>query len=95
MDKELILDKLSQSMPYLQQCFNVKRIGFFGSYARGENKPDSDIDILIEFFEPIGWEFVELKDYLEKLFGKNVDLVTENALKPQLKKRILNEVIYQ
>nr|NIQ07596.1 nucleotidyltransferase [Candidatus Korarchaeota archaeon]NIU85243.1 nucleotidyltransferase [Candidatus Thorarchaeota archaeon]NIW15326.1 nucleotidyltransferase [Candidatus Thorarchaeota archaeon]NIW53291.1 nucleotidyltransferase [Candidatus Korarchaeota archaeon] len=54
----------------------------------------SDVDILVKFSEPIGWEVVDLKEYLESLLGKSVDLVTVNALKPQLKEKILAEVEY-
>jgi len=70
----------------------IKRI--FGSYVRGEEKENSDIDILVEFYEPVGWEFIDLKDFLEEIFGREVDLVTVGALKPQLKDSVLEEVVY-
>ena len=54
----------------------------------------SDIDILVEFSEPVGWEFIDLKDFLEMILEIKVDLVTKNALKPQIRDRILNEVVY-
>ncbi len=72
--------------------FHLKDMGVFGSFARGEETPASDVDILVEFSEPIGWEFVELKEYLENILGRRVDLVTKNALKKQLKDEILDEV---
>lgn len=50
------------------------------------------MDILVEFSEPVGWEFVELKEYLEEILGRTVDLVTKNALKKQLRDEILKEV---
>ncbi|MDI3548708.1 MAG: uncharacterized protein PWR10_2360 [Halanaerobiales bacterium] len=90
-----IEEKLKKEKDYLKNKFKVEKIGIFGSYARNEARDDSDIDLLVEFNENIGWEFIDLKDYLESKLNKKVDLVTVDALKPQLKSSILNEVIYQ
>ncbi len=84
---------LEQNTPFLYKKFNVNKIGIFGSYAKGLETPQSDIDILVGFYIPIGWEFVDLKEFLEKILNKEVDLVTVGALKPQLKDDILKEVI--
>jgi predicted nucleotidyltransferase len=78
----------------LKRKFKVNKIGIFGSFARGEHTKLSDVDLLIELIEPIGWEFVDLKEFLEEVLGINVDLVTVNALKPQLKDIILAEVVF-
>lgn len=83
----------SQKQP-LKEKFQVKKIGVFGSFARGEESKDSDIDILVEFYGPIGWEFFDLQDYLKEILRREVDLVTKKALKPQIKTVILNEVKY-
>jgi uncharacterized protein with HEPN domain len=80
---------LKKHRPTLRNKFKIKRIGIFGSYVRGEETKKSDIDILVELYEPIGWEFIDLKEFLEKILGINVDLVTIKALKPQLKDAIL------
>jgi predicted nucleotidyltransferase len=85
---------LTKNKPFLRKRFNVERIGLFGSNARGKATPRSDIDILVGFSRPIGWEFVDLKEYLEKLLGCRVDLVTVNALKPQMMESVMSEVIY-
>ena len=77
----------------LQKRFKVKEIGVFGSYAKGKQKKSSDVDILVGFYEPIGWEFVDLKEHLERIIGLKVDLVTPNALKQQMKDHILKEVV--
>ena len=77
----------------IQKRFKVKDIGVFGSYAKGKQKKSSDVDILVEFYEPIGWEFVDLKEHLEQVIGLKVDLVTPNALKQQMKDHILKEVV--
>ena len=78
----------------LMEKFFVKKIGVFGSYSRGEETPESDVDILVVLSEPLGWEFFDLKEYLEEIFAKKVDLGTENAIRPQLRDEILKEVIY-
>ena len=87
--------KIKQHKPLLQEKFKVKEIGIFGSYAKGQFTDNSDVDILVSFNEPVGFEFIELKDYLEGLLDIKVDLVTEGALKPQIKEKILREVLYQ
>ena len=75
--------------------YYVKKIGVFGSFARGEEKGASDIDVLVEFKKPVDFfEFLDLKRFLETILKREVDLVTPKALKPRLKDRILNEVIY-
>ena len=89
-----IEDLIRQEKEYLKKKFYVTKIGVFGSYLKGKETPTSDIDILVEFNGPIGWDFIELQEFLEKLLGKKVDLVSIKALKPQLKDTILNEVFY-
>lgn len=86
---------LKEKKQYLLEKFHVSRIGVFGSYSRNEHTDESDIDILVEFSRPVGFEFLDLKEYLETLFNKPVDLVTINALKPIMKDEILNEVHFQ
>ncbi|AGK61271.1 putative nucleotidyltransferase [Archaeoglobus sulfaticallidus PM70-1] len=81
----------------LKEKFGVKEIGVFGSYVRGEQKKDSDIDILVEFYPQTEMDlikFVELEEYLSELLGIKVDLVMKSALKPRIGKRILKEVVY-
>lgn len=85
---------LSKVKPSLREKFKVQQIGFFGSFARGEESEGSDVDILVEFYGPIGWEFIDLQEYLTEILGQKVDLVTVGALKPQLRTKILKEVIY-
>jgi predicted nucleotidyltransferase len=86
---------LRQNKTFLAKQYAVKAIGIFGSYARGTaQEGSSDVDLLVEFSRPIGWEFVDLHAYLESLLSEKVDLVTTKALKPELESTILSEVIY-
>jgi predicted nucleotidyltransferase len=91
---EEIRETINHQKNWMNEKFHVNKIGVFGSYARGEATEKSDIDFLVGFSEPIGWEIVDLKNYLESMFHKKVDLVTEPALKARLKDSILSDVIY-
>lgn len=86
--------KLHELKPILADRFNVSRIGYFGSYVTGNQTENSDLDLLVEFSKPIGWEFFTLEKFLEKEFGLTVDLVTKDALKEKIKLPILNQVKY-
>lgn len=86
--------KLKEIKPIINKKFFVDKIGYFGSYSRLEQHNLSDIDILVSFSKPLGWEFFDLKEYLEDQLKTKVDLVSEKALKKQLKKSILDSVIY-
>lgn len=94
MTKNDILSKLKELKPVLYKDYSVKEIGLFGSFSNDSGTEDSDIDILVELERPIGWKYFTLEIYLEKIFGRKVDLVTKNALKEQLKESILNHVNY-
>lgn len=95
-DVNQIKNSLDQrQLSLLKEKYNVKELGVFGSVARGDNTLSSDIDILVEFSEPVGFfKFVELEDYLSKILGTKVDLVTKKALKSAIKEDILKEVVY-
>ena len=92
--KERVLKILENNKDEIYTRFNVNEIGIFGSYVRDDHDESSDIDILVEFSEPIGWEIVDLKEELEELLNKSVDLVTKDALKPRLKSNIMDDVVY-
>jgi hypothetical protein len=94
MNRSQIIQRLSEHKGELD-AFGVRSLSLFGSVARGEERPGSDIDILVEF-ERVGglFEFVRLKNYLEKTLGQPVDLVTPDALKPQLREKILRESVH-
>jgi len=75
--------------------YGVASLSIFGSVARDNAELNSDVDVLVEFNKPVSlFEFMDFKEYLEKIFNRKVDLVTIDALKPQLKKQILDEAVH-
>ncbi len=85
---------LAQHKEELADRYKVKEIGIFGSYVRGEQNKRSDLDILVEFKEPIGLDFVELAELLESILEVKVDLVSKGAVKPNRWKYIKEDLIY-
>jgi len=97
MKKELIeIEKmLKKNKSLLAKRFRIKEIGIFGSRIKGKERENSDVDILVEFYEVISLlDFVALERGLSELIGEKVDLVMKSALKPRIGKHILREVIY-
>ena len=91
---EDIIRVLREHKDELAERYNVKEIGVFGSYVRGEQKEGSDIDILVEFYEvPSLLRFVNLENYLSDLLEMKVDLVMKKALKRSIGEEILREVV--
>jgi len=79
----------------LKEQYGLIEIGIFGSYVRGEQDENSDIDILVEVERPMGFvKFIKLENHLSQILGIKVELVTKKALKPYTGKRILQEVHY-
>lgn len=92
--QEDILQKLKELKPILHNEYSVSKIGLFGSFSDNSNTELSDIDLLVEFEKPIGWKYFTLEIFLEKTFGRKIDIVTKNALKDQIKDSILEQVKY-
>src|SRR4030042_501246 len=86
-----ILSLLRKNSGLLKR-YKVKRIGLFGSYVRGEQKKRSDIDFLVEFEEPNFDNFMDLIFYLEDLFRKKVELITNGSLSPYIEPYVEKEV---
>jgi uncharacterized protein len=91
--REEILAALRLRKAHLQREFPLHRLALFGSWARGEQTPTSDIDILVEVDPSIGLRFVTLADQLEALLGHHVDLVSRRAIRPQMWKTIEADLI--
>lgn len=91
-----VKNKLSSIKKDLQNKFHIKNIGIFGSYATGENRKNSDLDILVDFENGHYdyFNYYHTKAYLEKAFGIKIDLVLKNTVRKELKKNILNQVQY-
>lgn len=86
---------LAQYKGFLKQKYGVDDIAIFGSYVRDEQSNESDVDILVEFARPVGFvTFMKLENHLTELIGRKVDLVTKKALKPNIGKTILQELVH-
>ena len=96
LDKEKILMLLRKNRDHLLK-FGVNKIGLFGSFARGDNKKQSDIDFLVEFESSMKTynNFIELVFFLERIFNRDIELLTPESLSPYLKPYILEEVEFE
>jgi uncharacterized protein len=95
MDKKEIINAIRSNKPEMESHYGVQRLGLFGSYVKGRQQKESDIDILVTFSRDIDlFDFLDLREFLESRFNAKVDLVMESALKPAIGKRILSEVEY-
>lgn len=92
--KEDILKTLSNNKESLQAGFKVRQLALFGSYARGDQQENSDVDILVDVDPSIGLDFVCLCETIERLLGTHVDVVSSRAIKPSGWKVIEPELIY-
>lgn len=91
---QMILLQLRQQLPTCADRYGVRSLGLFGSYVRGEQRPDSDIDVLVEFERvPSLIEFLTLERELSEALGVRVDLVMKDSLKPVIGQHILREVV--
>ena len=90
---ETILATLREQRKVLGQRYPIQRLALFGSWARGDAREDSDVDVLVEVDPSIGLRFVDLGDELEKALGCRVDLVSRRAIKPSLWERIEPDLI--
>ena len=90
-----VLRILHEKRGELAEKYGVKSLALFGSVARDEARPDSDVDLLVEFDQPVGlFTFIGLQQFLEILLGYKVDLGTLRSLKPRLKESVLQEAIH-
>ena len=96
--KEQVIRILRSELPYLVREYGVKRIGLFGSYVKGTQVEDSDVDVVVEFDKPIGLRFVEFGEYLGKQLGKKADILTSAGIKGirlgNVAESIRNQIVY-
>jgi predicted nucleotidyltransferase len=94
MNRQFILTQLRDCREDIRQRFSVRRLSVFGSVVRGEADDSSDVDVLVVFDRQANFDiFMELRFYLEDLLGMKVDLVTDKALRPQVRRAIEQEMI--
>ncbi len=90
-----IREILSSQKEFIRQKYRITELSVFGSYARGEQNENSDVDILVDYdIAPTIIMLVELRDYLSQIFDLKVDIVTKNGLKPRIRERVLAEAVY-
>ncbi len=94
MDLSTIKQILTQIKPELTDKYHVSSIGLFGSVTRDDFGPSSDIDIIVDFSEPIGIEFIDLAEFIELKLNKNIDLVSRNGIKQKYYNSFESEIIY-
>ena len=95
MNRTEVLEKLTQSKPVLKARYGVTRLALFGSTVRDSARPDSDIHILVSFDGPATSErYFGVQFFLEDLLGRSVDLVTDKALRPELRPFIEREAVH-
>lgn len=94
MDKQTVLTRLTDSIEEIRNRFSVRQLSIFGSVVRGEATDESDVDVLVEFEEKATFDgFMDLKFYLEDTLRTGVDLVTDKALRPQVRRAIEKELV--
>lgn len=95
MNKQAILARLADNLEEMQQRFSVSALSIFGSVARDDATDNSDVDLLVAFDKKATFDvFMDLKFYLEELLGTGVDLVTDKALRPEIRQTIEQEIIH-
>lgn len=92
--REEVLSLLAECKHELQTRFKVRSLALFGSYARAEQRADSDVDVLVDVDPSVGLEFVTLAERIEKLLGLPVEVVSSRAVKPRVLELIEPELIY-
>lgn len=90
--REKILQALKKEMPYFAREYGVKKIGLFGSFSKGIQSENSDVDVFVEFDRPIGLKFIEFGNYLEKLLGRKTDILTPVGIKSIRLKHVAEEI---
>lgn len=85
---------LRKNKQHLFSVYPIKSLAIFGSYARKEQKEESDLDLLVEFNDKIGVRFIDLAEELEKLIGFKVDLVSRKGIKDKYFQKIQSDLMY-
>ena len=98
LSRELVTEQIRSRYEYLKAEFGVETIGLFGSVRTGDQSEQSDIDLMVELSQPIGFRFIELAEYLEQLLGASVNLLTPEGIEgirnPEISASIKNSIEY-
>ena len=92
-DAEDIREELAALKPQLQEEYPIGDLGILGSYARGEQQPESDLDVVVTFEQPVTLDLVRLEEELTQRLGITVDLITGDSLKPRIEARVADDVV--
>ena len=95
--KEEVLSKLEANLPEIRERFGIETIGIFGSVARGDDTPESDVDVMISFlpFHTNYHNLLGVNHFLMDLFGRKVDVVTINGISPYIKPYVESDIIWK
>ncbi len=91
--REAIIAALQELKPRMRDKYKVRRIGLFGSFARGDQTKDSDVDVLVDVDPSIGIAFVDMAEEIEACLGIKTDVVTEDGIKPRYRSYIQKDLI--
>lgn len=96
--REQVMRLLREHSPYLAAAYGVRRIGLFGSIAKGSSGDSSDVDVAVEFERPIGFKFIEFAEDLERLLGRRLDVLTPAGIRgiriARVAKNIRESIVY-
>lgn len=91
-NKDSVTIELRKQLPFLKENFGVQRIALFGSYVRGTQNKNSDIDLVIDYDRPMGFKYFELCDYLENIFERKVEVLTPGSIKSIRVKKVKSQI---
>lgn len=95
MELERIKNIIAKQMPILADQYHVKQLGIFGSVARGDETDASDVDVVVEYSEtPDLFDLIRLENHMAEAVGRKVDLVMKGTIKPAIRERVMNEIVY-
>lgn len=94
LSRDTAINTLLSAKPHLMAHYPIKRLAIFGSVSRGDDTPESDVDVLVEFSHPVGMEFIRLARDLEQIFKRKVDLVSRHGIKEKYFKAIKSDLVY-
>ena len=90
--KKDVIEILKREQSFLKKNFGVKKMAIFGSFAKGIENENSDVDIFVEFNKPLGFKFFQMTDYLEEKLGRKTDIVTSGGIKGIRLKKVAEDI---